>query len=138
MPQVSIVLSSPGQEREEDVAWFTDGRRRRGQRTRSRIIDVTRRLMRTGCWQPTSANIATEAGVSMRALFQHFASMQNLYAVALEDAELSREIAARLLGATFPQAWAGPVVRLIIGGPPEPTLSPMATMSSEPMASASA
>lgn len=136
MPQVSIVLSSPGQER-EDVAWFTDGRRRRGQRTRSRIIDVTRSLMRAGCWQPTAANIATEANVSMRALFQHFSSMQNLYAAVLEDAALSCEIATRLLGTTFPQAWASPVVRQIICGPPAPAPS-MATIPSEPMASASA
>ncbi len=73
--------------------------------------------MRAGCWQPTATNVATEATVSMRALFQHFSTMQNLYAVALEDDALSREIAARLLGTTFPQAWASPVVRQIICGP---------------------
>ena len=67
-----------------DVSRSLDGRIVRGLRTRQSLIQATLDLIQAGDVEPTSAAIATIAGVSSRALFQHFTSLADLYAAAFE------------------------------------------------------
>ena len=62
-----------------DVSRSHDGRIVRGLRTRQSLIQATLDLIQAGDVEPTSAAIATIAGVSSRALFQHFTSLADLY-----------------------------------------------------------
>jgi len=61
-----------------------DGRVLRGQRTRQRIVDSTLELLRGGDPAPGTAAIARGAGVSVRALFQHFTDVETLHAAVAE------------------------------------------------------
>jgi AcrR family transcriptional regulator len=56
----------------------------RGLRTRQGLIQATLDLIQAGDVEPTSAAIATIAGVSSRALFQHFTNLADLYAAAFD------------------------------------------------------
>jgi AcrR family transcriptional regulator len=67
-----------------DVSRSQDGRIVRGLRTRQSLIQATLDLIQAGDVEPTSAAIATIAGVSSRALFQHFTSLAELYAAAFD------------------------------------------------------
>ena len=67
-----------------DVSRSQDGRIVRGLRTRQSLIQATLDLIQAGDVEPTSAAIATIAGVSSRALFQHFTSLADLYAAAFD------------------------------------------------------
>jgi AcrR family transcriptional regulator len=67
-----------------DVSRSQDGRIVRGLRTRQALIQSTLDLIQAGDVEPTSAAIATIAGVSSRALFQHFTSLADLYAAAFD------------------------------------------------------
>ena len=67
-----------------DVSRSQDGRVVRGLRTRHALIQATLDLIQAGDVEPTSAAIATIAGVSSRALFQHFTSLAELYAAAFD------------------------------------------------------
>src|ERR1041384_6292835 len=67
-----------------DVSRSQDGRIVRGLRTRQALIQSTLDQIQAGDVEPTSAAIATIAGVSSRALFQHFTSLADLYAAAFD------------------------------------------------------
>lgn len=67
-----------------DVSRSQDGRIVRGLRTRQGLIQATLDLIQAGDVEPTSAAIATIAGVSSRALFQHFTNLADLYAAAFD------------------------------------------------------
>ena len=67
-----------------DVSRSHDGRIVRRLRTRQSLIQATLDLIQAGDVEPTSAAIATIAGVSSRALFQHFTSLAELYAAAFD------------------------------------------------------
>src|SRR3954454_24299181 len=72
-----------------DISRSQDGRIVRGLRTRQSLIQATLDLIRAGDVEPTSAAIAAIAGVSSRALFQHFTGLADLYAAAF-DVEVRR------------------------------------------------
>jgi AcrR family transcriptional regulator len=67
-----------------DIPRSQDGRIVRGLRTRQSLVQATLDLIQAGDVEPTSAAIATIAGVSSRALFQHFTSLADLYAAAFD------------------------------------------------------
>jgi len=67
-----------------DVSRSHDGRIVRRLRTRQSLIQATLDLIQAGDVEPTSAAIASIAGVSSRALFQHFTSLAELYAAAFD------------------------------------------------------
>ena len=56
-----------------------DGRTARSERTRSAIVDAHLELIREGDLRPTADRIAKQAGVSLRALWSHFADMEALF-----------------------------------------------------------
>jgi hypothetical protein len=72
-----------------DVSGLQDGRIVRDLRTRGRLLQVTLDLIQAGDVEPTSAAIATIAGVSNRTLLQYFTCLADLYAAAF-DLSVSR------------------------------------------------
>jgi AcrR family transcriptional regulator len=56
----------------------TDGRRRRGERTRRSIVEAHTALLREGDLKPTAQTIAERAGVSVRTLWVAFGDMEGL------------------------------------------------------------
>ncbi|TXL70125.1 hypothetical protein FHP25_35985 [Vineibacter terrae] len=72
-----------------------DGRMRRAERTRVRILEATRRMIVDGVLRPKAEDIARKADCSTRSIFQHFADLAALYAEALTPA-LREYIARRL------------------------------------------
>ncbi|MGK5679176.1 TetR/AcrR family transcriptional regulator [Actinoplanes sp. URMC 104] len=56
-----------------------DGRTARSERTRTAIVDAHLQLISEGDLRPTADRIAKTAGVSLRALWSHFADMEALF-----------------------------------------------------------
>ena len=79
----------------------TDGRVRRGERTRSAIVDALLGLLHQGVITPTAAQIAQGAGVSVRSVFQHFDDLDALHL------ELAAEQARRVRPLLDPPEAAG-------------------------------
>jgi AcrR family transcriptional regulator len=67
----------------------TDGRNARSSRTRAAVAEALLSLIRAGHLRPTAVQVAEEAGVSLRSVFQHFEDMESLYA-AVADAQMAR------------------------------------------------
>ncbi|CAN5908567.1 hypothetical protein BH11PSE3_BH11PSE3_15250 [soil metagenome] len=67
-----------------DVSHLQDRRIVHGLRTRQTLIQVTLDLIQAGDIEPTSAAIATIAGVSGAVLLQHFTGLADLYAAAFD------------------------------------------------------
>jgi TetR/AcrR family transcriptional regulator, regulator of autoinduction and epiphytic fitness len=59
-----------------------DGRTARSERTRNAIVDAHVSLIGNGDLRPTADRIAKLAGVSLRALWSHFADMEALFAAS--------------------------------------------------------
>jgi TetR/AcrR family transcriptional regulator, regulator of autoinduction and epiphytic fitness len=59
-----------------------DGRTARSERTRDAIVDAHVSLITDGDLRPTADRIAKLAGVSLRALWSHFADMEALFAAS--------------------------------------------------------
>lgn len=57
-----------------------DGRTARSERTRKAIVDAHLQLISEGDLRPTADRIAKLAGISLRALWSHFADMEALFA----------------------------------------------------------
>lgn len=62
------------------MATTADGRTARSDRTRHAIVDALLALLEAGNLRPTTAEIADEAGVSERSVFQHFPNREALFA----------------------------------------------------------
>jgi AcrR family transcriptional regulator len=90
-----------------DVSRSQDGRIVRGLRTRQSLVQATLDLIQAGDVEPTSAAIATIAGVSSRALFQHFNTLSDLYAAAFDLA------VSRAFGLNRPVDLAAPLANRI-------------------------
>jgi AcrR family transcriptional regulator len=74
----------------------TDGRVRRGERSRDQIVSALLELIGSGQLQPTAQQVADRAGVGIRSVFRHFSEMETLYAEM--DARLEVEAVATLRG----------------------------------------
>ncbi len=61
-----------------------DGRRARGDRARSAVIDAILDLLQEGDLKPTAQRVAERAGVSLRLVFHHFTDLEALYAAAAD------------------------------------------------------
>ncbi|MEZ4374341.1 MAG: TetR/AcrR family transcriptional regulator [Polyangiaceae bacterium] len=57
-----------------------DGRVKRRMQTRARIIEALRGLIAGGSAKPTADQIAKQAGVSLRSIYQHFSDLDDLFA----------------------------------------------------------
>jgi len=81
-----------------------DGRTARSERTRNAIVDAHVALILSGDLRPTADRIAKQAGVSLRALWSHFADMEALFAASGERILEQRDEAHRTIPADLPLA----------------------------------
>ncbi|RSM51296.1 TetR family transcriptional regulator [Actinoplanes sp. ATCC 53533] len=81
-----------------------DGRTARSERTRNAIVDAHVALILSGDLRPTADRIAKQAGVSLRALWSHFADMEALFAASGERILLQRDEAHRAVPVELPLA----------------------------------
>jgi TetR/AcrR family transcriptional regulator of autoinduction and epiphytic fitness len=78
-----------------------DGRTARSERTRSAIVDAQLHLIREGDLRPTADRIAKQAGISLRALWSHFADMEALFAASGQRVLELRDAAHRPVPVTL-------------------------------------
>jgi AcrR family transcriptional regulator len=81
-----------------------DGRTARSERTRNAIVDAQLQLIREGDLRPTADRIAKQAGVSLRALWSHFADMEALFAASGKRVLELRDAAHKQIKADRPLA----------------------------------
>jgi AcrR family transcriptional regulator len=79
-----------------------DGRTARSERTRKAIVDAHVALILAGELRPTAERIADHAGVSLRALWGHFADMETLFAASAERILLAQDAAYRPVEEALP------------------------------------
>jgi AcrR family transcriptional regulator len=79
-----------------------DGRTARSERTRNAIVDAHLQLIREGDLRPTADRIAKQAGVSLRALWSHFADMEALFAESGQRVLELRDASHRPISPTLP------------------------------------
>ena len=70
------------------VTTVTDGRTARAERTRRAVVEAHIELLRAGMLKPTGAQVAEQAGVSLRALWVNFNDLDTL--MAFTGAEMLR------------------------------------------------
>jgi AcrR family transcriptional regulator len=89
----------------------TDGRRRRSQDSRSRIVAAMVELVRAGDISPSAADVAARAGVGLRSVFRHFKDMESLYREMTDviETDLRAAVAKPFKGET----WRERVLELI-------------------------
>jgi AcrR family transcriptional regulator len=58
----------------------SDGRRRRSQQSRDRIVEAMLALVEEGAISPGAEDVAQRASVGLRSVFRHFKDMDSLYA----------------------------------------------------------
>jgi AcrR family transcriptional regulator len=85
---------------ETDVA---DGRRRRGQDNRARIVAAMMEIVHGGDIAPSAEQVAARADVGLRTVFRHFQDMDSLYReiAAVVGAEVRTVFERPLQGATW-------------------------------------
>jgi len=80
----------------------TDGRRRRSQDSRARIVAAMLDLVREGEVSPGAETVAARAEVGLRTVFRHFKDMDSLYGEMSHamEGEIRKVVAQPLRGAT--------------------------------------
>lgn len=108
MPAASRSRTAPQPEAPQPEA---DGRRRRSQTSRARIVEAMLELVHAGNPAPSAEAVAARAEVGLRTVFRHFADMESLYREmsARIEAELTAMIEKPFEGAT----WRDRVVELV-------------------------
>ncbi|MBL7254895.1 TetR/AcrR family transcriptional regulator [Paractinoplanes lichenicola] len=79
-----------------------DGRTARSERTRTAIVDAHLQLIGEGDLRPTADRIAKTAGVSLRALWSHFADMEALFTASGKRVLEVRDAAHKPIAADLP------------------------------------
>lgn len=88
-----------------------DGRRRRGQDNRARIVAAMLEIIREGDMSPSAEQVARRAVVALRTVFRHFEDMDSLYRQMSEVIEVEvRSMVDRPFRSTD---WRGRVVELV-------------------------
>lgn len=86
-----------------DPAEIADGRRRRGQDNRDRIVAAMMEIVHAGEIAPSAEQVAARADVGLRTVFRHFQDMDSLYReiAAVVGAEVRSVLGRPLTGATW-------------------------------------
>lgn len=79
-----------------------DGRTARAERNRAAIVQAHVALLLDGDLRPTAERIAERAGVSLRALWSHFADMESLFAASGERVLQLQDAAYRPVRVSLP------------------------------------
>jgi TetR/AcrR family transcriptional regulator of autoinduction and epiphytic fitness len=88
-----------------------DGRLARSERSRRAVVSALLDLFDEGNLRPTAAQIAERAGVSLRSVFQHFESLESLFAAAA-DVQMER-LAPLLIPIPTAGSFAGRLAMLV-------------------------
>lgn len=83
----------------------TDGRRRRSEQSRDRIVTAMLGLIEAGAISPSAEDVAARAQVGLRSVFRHFKDMESLYAEM--TIELARSYMTAALMPFESQGWQG-------------------------------
>jgi AcrR family transcriptional regulator len=83
-------LAAAARQRAPHAGEASDGRVRRGERSREAIVQALFELIGEGALAPTAQQVAERAGVGLRSVFRHFRDMESLFAEV--DALLLREV----------------------------------------------
>jgi AcrR family transcriptional regulator len=62
-----------------------DGRSRRRERSRERALEAARAAMRAGEFRPSVVAVAQSARMSVRTVFDHFGTVEDLHRAALDE-----------------------------------------------------
>lgn len=62
------------------------------------VLEACRTLMKSGVFQPTAQQVADRAGVAVRTVFQHHASVEEMRLAAIDDEETRLALSIRLFG----------------------------------------
>ena len=71
----------------DTIAPVTDGRRRRGEDNRRKIVVALMELVKAGHVAPTAEEVAARAIVGLRTVFRHFDDMESLYREIAQEME---------------------------------------------------
>ena len=94
-----------------EPAGSSDGRRRRGEDNRARIVAAMLEIVQSGEIAPSAEQVAVRADVGLRTVFRHFSDMDSLYREMSEAIEAEVQAVA---GQPFQAAdWPGRVVELV-------------------------
>ena len=85
---------------QEDVS--TDGRRLRGQRTQTKVLEALLELVAEGEMRPTAQAVSNRAGVSLRTVYHHFEDVEDVRRRALELQRGRYQAGFRTIDATLP------------------------------------
>lgn len=96
----SLVVERP-EAVSSDLPPAADGRRRRSQASRDRIVAAMMALVEAGAITPSAEEVAARAQVGLRSVFRHFKDMDSLYA------EMSLRLARGYEAALLPFASQG-------------------------------
>jgi AcrR family transcriptional regulator len=82
---------------------IADGRRRRGQDNRARIVAAMMEIVHSGDVAPSAEQVAARADVGLRTVFRHFQDMDSLYReiAAVVGAEVRAVLGRPLQGASW-------------------------------------
>jgi len=97
----------------EDAAYEPDGRRRRSQDSRARIVSAMLELVQAGDVDPGAERVAAHAQVGLRTVFRHFKDMDSLYremSIVVEG-ELEQVVRLPLQGETWKEQLADLIAR---------------------------
>ena len=89
----------------------TDGRRRRSEASRERIVDAMLELVGEGVVTPSADAVAERAGVGLRTVFRHFENMENLYQQI--NAVMTAEVQPMIVRPFEKQKWPAVLEELI-------------------------
>ena len=94
-----------------EPAGSSDGRRRRGEDNRARIVAAMLEIVQSGEIAPSAEQVAARADVGLRTVFRHFSDMDSLYREMSEaiEAEVQAVADQPFLAAD----WPGRVVELV-------------------------
>jgi TetR/AcrR family transcriptional regulator, regulator of autoinduction and epiphytic fitness len=85
---------------QEDLT--TDGRRLRGQRTQTKVLEALLELVAEGELRPTAQAVSNRAGVSLRTVYHHFEDVEDVRRRALDLQRSRYQAGFRAIDATLP------------------------------------
>ena len=110
----SLLKKPLGAARSADVAAeAVDGRRKRSEDSRARIVAAMLELVQSGVMAPGAEQVAEHAGVGLRTVFRHFNDMDSLYREmsAAMEAEIMEVVAKPLKGETWREKLSDMIAR---------------------------
>jgi len=88
-----------------------DGRRRRGQDNKARIVAAMLAMVREGDLAPGAEQVAARADVGLRTVFRHFQDMDSLYREI--SASIERELALVIARPFKAQTWRERLIEMV-------------------------